>query len=434
MTWLRAVSLASIVAAAALSAAACGDWAVAWVVGPIDHARAAERYARAALQLAQHDPQLVQDWRGPAAWRPGPRAPVADIAADLQDLERQLDRAAHDAALREEFASLEPDDRMPYLLWQTRALELASRRLLGEHTRFADEVRALFGDIPLPADAAAPRVALTALDRLLPGEAPLAERLVAYRRRLAVPDERRLEVFTAALDACRAATKAATRLVPDKESVEVAFVSGLGWDGYARYLGHGRSRIEVNIDTPLDVSRALRLACHEGYPGHHTQFLLGDVEGLNQPGGRTELNLTPAFGPHLVIAEGAAEAATDLVMPAAERERVYRMILLPAAGLPVTDAKRIVEIEDLAAQAARAITPIVRDYLDGRLSTAAASERLVHDALIPSPDRFLAFVDRVRARAVVYPEGRRVLIGYLESKGLQDGMWRLFVSRPFALQ
>jgi hypothetical protein len=358
---------------------------------------------------------------------------VAEIADTVNRLERDLadlvgPRAEGHVVVNPSSSGFEPEH---YLLWQTRALKLASRRLLGDTTSAAEEVRALFGHIPVPADAPAPAEALAALNRLLPGDASLAERLAAHRRGLAVPDDRRLQVFTAALDACRRATREATRLLPDDESVEVVFVSGLGWDGFARYLGNRRSRIEINTDTPLDVPRALRLACHEGYPGHHFQHLLRDGHGA---GIHKAYDLSPAFGPHYVIAEGAAEAATDLVMTATLRERAYRDVLLPAAGLPPAAAARIVAIEDLAAQTTRATTPIVRDYLDGRLATAAAAERLSHDALLPSPDRFLAFVDRVRARAIVYSEGRLVVRGYLESRGLQDGLRRLFVSRPFALQ
>jgi hypothetical protein len=401
--------------------------------GPIDLEEASEVYVRAALQLAQHDPHLVEDWRGPPAWRPGPRAPVAGIAATVDRLERDLaDRVypRRDGGRTIPVHHTGGFEAGHYLFWQSRALNLASRRLLGEHTSAVEEVRALFGHIPVPADAPAPAEALAALNRLLPGDAPLADRLIAYRRRLATPDERRLSVFTAALAECRRATQRATRLLPDDESVEVAFVSGLGWDGLARYLGHRRSRIEVNADTPLDVARALRLACHEGYPGHHLQHLLRDTDAARY----RAYDLSPAFGPHYVIAEGAAEAATDLVMSTAERERVYRDILMPAAGLPAAEASRLAAIDDLVAETARATTPIVRDYLDGRLSGPAAAERLSHDALIPSPERFLAFVDRVRTRAIVYGEGRLVLRGYLESRGLQDGLWRLFVSRPFALQ
>ena len=75
-----------------------------------------------------------------------------------------------------------------------------------------------------------------------------------------------------ALNACRAATRLAIDL-PDDESVELLFRPNTEWDGYARYLGQHRSQIAIS-ETPLDISRAFHLACHEAYPGHHVQFVL----------------------------------------------------------------------------------------------------------------------------------------------------------------
>ena len=81
--------------------------------------------------------------------------------------------------------------------------------------------------------------------------------------------------------------------------------------------GERRTTIEVNDDGPLDVSRALRLACHEGYAGHHVQHLLIDrVFGERR---WPELQLTPGFGRHLLFMEGAAEVGADLALPADRR-------------------------------------------------------------------------------------------------------------------
>ncbi|HEY7162245.1 MAG TPA: hypothetical protein VH815_13345, partial [Acidobacteriota bacterium] len=35
-----------------------------------------------------------------------------------------------------------------------------------------------------------------------------------------------------------------------------------------------RSIIQVNTDLPVTIDRAIDLACHEGYPGHHVLNLL----------------------------------------------------------------------------------------------------------------------------------------------------------------
>jgi hypothetical protein len=87
--------------------------------------------------------------------------------------------------------------------------------------------------------------ALDALDRKLPrvGDATVPESLAgrfdAYRRRFAVPADRRRAVFEAALDACRARTVAHWALPPG-ERIDVK------WDiaapgAWHRYEGHGRS-------------------------------------------------------------------------------------------------------------------------------------------------------------------------------------------------
>ena len=46
------------------------------------------------------------------------------------------------------------------------------------------------------------------------------------------------------------------------------------WSGYNWYQGNYRSLIQVNTDLPIYIDRAIDLACHEGYPGHHVYNVL----------------------------------------------------------------------------------------------------------------------------------------------------------------
>ena len=78
----------------------------------------------------------------------------------------------------------------------------------------------------------------------------------------------------------------------------------------------------------LDVSRAFRLACHEGYPGHHVQHLL--IDRVYDERQWPELLLTPGFGPHLFFLEGAAEVGADLALTrAAARSALSRSAASP---------------------------------------------------------------------------------------------------------
>ncbi len=384
----------------------------------------AERYVRVALQLAQHNPDLVDDWRGPAQWRPGPREPVAPLMERVLVGQRDLAPLLASAVGADR-------DRARYLDGQLTALAAAARRLLGASSTFDDEARDGLGvGAVFRVDAARLSSAREGLGALLPGPGPLAARAAAYRARLVVPAARVDRVLRAALAACRHVSVAAIPL-PDDERLDVVIGTGSPWDGFARYLGSHRTRLEINGAAALDVTRALRLACHEGYPGHHLQYILIDDE-LVKARGWKEFGMSPGFGPHLLVSEGAAEAAADLAFPAAARSALYRQVLLPAAGLPPDEASRLVQVEELTAALEPAIILITRAYLDNSISQARALERLRDEALTPDPEALLAFAERRRARLLAYPEGRVRARGALGDDGLQ-GIRKLFSTAPFVV-
>ena len=57
--------------------------------------------------------------------------------------------------------------------------------------------------------------------------------------------------------------------LPANETFTVEYVKNKPWSGYNWYQGNYRSLIQVNTDLPIYIDRAIDLACHEGYPGHH---------------------------------------------------------------------------------------------------------------------------------------------------------------------
>jgi len=381
----------------------------------------AEGYVRVALQLAQHDPQLIEDWRGPAAWRPGPREPVAPLLKRIETLQQDLRRHSDPATA----------DRRGYLAAQFAALELSAQRLLGRSATFDDEAERAFGRRPSPVPATQLEAVRAALAQELPGSGSLVERYAAFKRTPLVDPAKAEPLMTAALTACRAATAPALPL-PEGESIELVFVDDSPWDASAQYLGGHRTKITFNRRAAVDVSRVLRLACHEGYPGHHVQFMLIDDELAKRRGWR-EFELTPAFGRHLLVTEGAAEAGAEMAVPIEARAALYRDVLLPIAGLPPQDAARIARIEQLVWWLEPAAIDIIRAYLDHTLTQAAAMNRLRHEALTLDPEALLAFAERRRTTVLAYPEGREAIwrtIGRDDLKALRA----LFVDRPFAIQ
>jgi hypothetical protein len=384
-------------------------FAIACGIGPPDLDAIAERYVRAALKLSQHDPSLVEQWRGPESWNPGPRRPVAELEDEVDALHDHIRTAASDISSAVEYA------RVQYLAGQIRGLRYAIGRQLGRAATIDDQAREEFGVALPPFDRAAIQHVHQQLERALPGDQPLAERVATLRKAITVPRERRLAVLTKAVDACRAAMPGSLSL-PAGERVELVFKSGLGWDAFARYQGQHRTDIEINDDGELDVSRAVRLACHEAYPGHHVQHLLIDrLFGERQ---HPELLLTPGFGPHLLWSEGAAEAGADLALPRDERAALYRTTLFPIAELDASRIEQLVQVEDLLNDLLPVVTDVARQYLANELSQEKAVERLTHEALVANPRGTLAFIEQRRARALVYGEGRRIVYASMKNRDL----------------
>ena len=369
-------------------------------------------YAQAALRLAQHDPSLVEAWRGPDRLRPGPRGPVKQIAADIAALLEQAARAGAD------LSNAEDQGRLRYLTLQLQALRFAADRQLGRATTVDEQAKEEFGlELP-PLNPSAVEKALAEIAKLLPGKGTLAERVTDLRHRIAVPSEKRREVFEAAMAACKEISAAVFPL-PAQADIEIRFSEfgqHQGWDGFADHTDDYQTQIWINEEVPLDVSRALRIACHEGYPGHHVQHVL--IDQLFESRQWMELQLTPAFGRHLLLSEGAAEVASELAFPADRRAALYRDKLFPAAEVDSVDAGVLVRVEDLQRELLPVITDVARRYLATEITEEQARERLANEALVADPGGMLAFIERQRARALVYGEGRRVVYSMLPGRDL----------------
>src|SRR5207237_1384657 len=78
------------------------------------------------------------------------------------------------------------------------------------------------------------------------------------------------------------------------------------------------------------LERALDLACHEAYPGHHTIDVLLDARF---GGRRPELLVQPLFSPQSLLHEAAASLAPSLAFPDADRAAFERDALFPIARL-----------------------------------------------------------------------------------------------------
>lgn len=398
----------------------------------------AERYARLTLQLAKHQPSLVEAWLGPAAWAEGLRVPVPALRAEAGALAADIERlagnpvwtSARALAGSEPRRALGPNRvtefaRVAYLLGQIRALDAAAARLLGESQAFADEARRTLGQVPPARDAYALDALRRRLSEVVPGRGTLAERHAAFRRAHAVPADRVEAVFAAAVAWCRASAGALMPLPPG-EALTTRAVDESGWAAFSRPTGPRSSDLWVAHRGGADAAHVLQLAAHEGTPGHHAQHVLAMAE-LADARGWTERALTPAFGPHRLLAEGAAEAGADLLLPSAVRERVCAEVLLPAAGQLPALASRLVLVERLAAGLGVEVGHIARAYLDSSLGSEAVTIRLRDEALVLDPAGMVAFIEKQRAKVLAYPLGRQLVQQALDATPAA-GRWGRFTT------
>ena len=108
------------------------------------------------------------------------------------------------------------------------------------------------------------------IDTLLPGDAPLSDRLADWDRRFEIPLDRLPSVVDWLVDRFRARA-AATFGLPSGEAVRVGFVSEQPWGGYTWYDGGRRSRVEINIDLPSRATTSCTSSPTRPTPGHHLE-------------------------------------------------------------------------------------------------------------------------------------------------------------------
>ncbi|HSN88810.1 MAG TPA: hypothetical protein VL025_18745, partial [Thermoanaerobaculia bacterium] len=252
---------------------------------------------------------------------------------------------------------------------------------------------------------------------LLPGDGPLSDRLDKFREGFIIPRDRLDAVFQAAIAECRKRTQEHIDL-PAGESFEVEYVTGKSWSAYNWYKGGFHSLIQVNTELPIYVDRAIDLACHEGYPGHHVYNALLEKH-LVKDRGWPEYSVYPLFSPQSLIAEGTANFGIEVAFPGEQRVAYERATLFPLAGLDPSDAEKYYEVQRLLQKLNYAGNEAARRYLNGEISRQDAEDWLVRYALM-APERAaqrVRFMDQYRSYVINYNLGQDLVRQYIESKG-----------------
>ena len=223
--------------------------------------------------------------------------------------------------------------RQTYLAKQVLAMETVCRKLCGEIFTLEDEVQRCFDIRPTWTPEATFEQALALSETILPGEGSVFERMNALEKHYQLAREQvgLLEGFVhQALAETRRRTQAFLSL-PVGKSVEVQIVTDKAWLANNTYLGNYRSHIDVNTDLPTTLAYLPDLASHEGYPGHHVEAMLKE-QALYQSKGYLEQTIGLLISPQMVISEGIATLAADMIFTPDEEQQWLAGHLYPAAG------------------------------------------------------------------------------------------------------
>ena len=389
----------------------------------------AERYVKLVLALGQHDADYVDAFYGPPEWK----AEAERLKIPLPEIRRSAERLIADipqltdADRKDELVVL----RREYLKRQLDALIARVRMLDGAVLTFDEESQALY-------DAVAPthpdsyfEATLKEIAQVLPGEGPLVDRYEAFRRTFVVPAERLSRVFDRAIAECRGRTLPHVQL-PANETFTVEYVRGKPWSGYNWYQGNDRSLIQVNTDLPIYIDRAIDLACHEGYPGHHVYNALLEKH-LVRDRGWVEFSVYALFSPQSLIAEGTANYGIEVAFPGVQRLAFERDVLFPLAGLDGLQAAAYAKTRALVDRLSYAGNEAARHYLNGEWTRTQTVEWLTRYAMMPAAaaEQRTRFFDTYRSYVINYNLGKDLVKQYVESRGgvasQPERRWQEFV-------
>jgi hypothetical protein len=380
----------------------------------------AERYVHLVLALGQHDPDYVDAFYGLPEWKTQAekeKESLDAIGAEAAELSAILAKPLDAATSGDEMLKL----RREYLQKQVAALAARVRMLKGEKLKFDDESRALY-------DAVAPTFQDSHFDQIIkqleakiPGDGPLWERYEKWRKPFVIPKEKLDAVFQAAIKECRARTLAHVALPPN-ESFTVEYVTNKPWGGYNWYKGNFHSLIQVNTDLPTFIDRAVDLAAHEGYPGHHVYNSLLE-KNLVRDRGWVEFSVYPLFSPQSLVAEGTANFGRDVAFPTkTERMKFEKEVLFPAAGIDASRADEYYAVQNLMKGLDYATNEAARRLINGEIDESAAVQWLQKYAVM-EPARAqqrVKFIKRYRSYVINYNLGEDMVRRYIEKQSGTD--------------
>lgn len=397
----------------------------------------AEEYVRLVLQVGQYDSAVVDAYFGPEEWKPNeqkaaifPKETLVNSANDLlSKCKTLLDSKSPNLNIR----------RVEMLQKQLIALRTKVQMIGGKTYSFDEEAALLYDAEPPFYPLSYFDKLLDEMDQLLNGDAVLSSRYTKFMEQFIIPKNMLDSIFSIATAESRAITKQYLDL-PTQENFVLEYVNDKVWSGYNYYQGDSQSLIQINTDFPIHIDRAIDLASHEGYPGHHIYMMLLDQNLVNTKGWM-EYSVYPLFSPLSFISEGSANYGIDMVFPGEKRLAFERDVLFPIVGISKMKAEKFHKVQELKAKLKYAENEIARRYLNGIIEREEAVG-MIETYLLFSPKKAiqrLNFIETNRSYVINYNLGRDQVAKHMKLSGadpeLPEKRWQIFkelLSNPYS--
>lgn len=382
----------------------------------IDINRIAEKYVRLGLEIGQYDGDFVDAYYGPDSLKPATPKAYTMPAADFKNRVAVLMDYCKALSKKEGL----DDTTQKRIAWISNQLKAFDRRIdifTGKYGTFDEECADLFSvKAPVNSEEHFKKI-VSELDSILPGTGTIPERSQALAKRFIIPKDKVDTVFKTAIAEARRRTMVYMSF-PATESFTLEYVTDKPWSGYNWYKGGYRSVIQINVDLPIQIERAIDLGCHEGYPGHHVYNMLLE-KNLYRDKGWVEISLYPLYSPQSLIAEGSANYGIEMAFPGTEKNKYCKEVLLPLAGLDTAGIDTYFKTIELKNALNYARNEVARGIIN---KTMGETDQLrwLTDYCLMSPEsakKSIKFIEKNRGYVICYNYGQDLVRQYVESRG-----------------
>ena len=381
----------------------------------------AEQYVKLVLEIGLYKPDYIDAYFGPVEWKPEQSSKKEIDSTLISLLNEKTDALLNNLESLKDYQATDIETiRYRFLYKQLLSIKGMILIISGGLFSFDEEANILYDAEPPHFEAGHFQKIIDEINNLLPGKGELADRVNEFKNKFIIPKEKLDTVFNAAIKECRRRTLNHIKL-PEDENLKIEYVTDKPWGAYNWYKGNSFSLIQVNTDLPIHIDRAIDLAAHEGYPGHHVFNALLE-KNLVKDKSWVEFSVYPLYSPVSLIAEGTANFGIQVAFPGNEQIEFEKKVLFPLAGLNPAEADLYYKILALLNKLTFAGNEAARNYLDGKWTKEETINYLQKYMLFSKEKavKRLAFIEQYRSYVINYNLGKDIVKNYIEINGGAD--------------